>query len=218
MTSRSLLAPARLAGQSILRTQSDERLADLAREGSDPAFEAIVGRYRGPLLGYCSGMLSGGRAEDAVQQTFVKAHAALRGGEAVRALRPWLYRIAHNTALNALRDRALHHAPLDERIDGVERPDQAAERRQELCEVLSAVRALPERQRDAIVLRELEGRDYDDIARQLGVSYGAVRQLLNRARTSLRAGATAISPFGPLLRIGTPFGEAPVSARVAELC
>src|SRR5215210_6762996 len=124
MTSRSLLAPARLAGQSVLRTQTDERLGDLAREGSEAAFEAIVARYRAALTAYCARMLSEPRADDAVQQTFVKAHQALVGGEVVLRLRPWLYRIAHNTTMNALRDRALHHAPLDERIDGVERPDQ----------------------------------------------------------------------------------------------
>ncbi len=218
MISHSLLAPARLAGQSVLRTQSDERLADLACAGSKPAFEAIVSRYRAALLGYCGGMLSAERAEDAVQQTFVKAYAALERGEVVRTLRPWLYRIAHNTALNGLRDRALHHAPLDETIDGVERPDQAAERRHDLGQVVAAVKALPERQRDAILLRELEGRDYEEIAAQLGVTYGAVRQLLNRARTTLRAGASALTPFGLLARLSAPLTEAPVGTRIAELC
>lgn len=218
MISRSLLAPARLAGQSVLRTQSDERLADLAREGSKPAFEAIVARYRGALLGYCGGMLSAERAEDAVQQTLVKAYAALQRGEAVRTLRPWLYRIAHNTAINGLRDRGLHHAELDEAVDGVERPDQAAERRQELGQVVAAVKALPERQRDAILLRELEGRGYEEIAAQLGGTHGAVRQLLNRARCTLRAGMTALTPFGLVARLGAPLTEAPVGVRIAELC
>ena len=90
---------------------------------------------------------------------------------------------------------------LEEEIDGVERPEQAFERREGLRSVVAAVSALPERQRDAIVLRELEGRSYDEIAAELGVTGGAVRQLLNRARTTLRAGATAITPMGLLLRI-----------------
>jgi hypothetical protein len=61
---------------------------------------------------------------------------------------------------------------------------------------MRAVRDLPERQRDAVVLRELEGRSYEEIAAALGVTGGAVRQLLNRARTNLRAAATAVTPLG----------------------
>src|SRR4051795_4190137 len=217
MTPRSLFAPARLAGQPILRSQTDERLVDLVRAGNEPAFEAIVARYRRPLLRYCGGILSGGRAEDAVQQTFVKAYDAMRRDHGELKLRPWLYRIAHNTALNGLRDRSLSDQPLDPQLDGVERPDQAAERRQGVREVLAAVEALPTRQRDAIVLRELEGRSYEEIAGALGVTGGAVRQLLNRARTTLRTAATAITPVGLLLRV--PFAPAAdgVNGRVAEV-
>jgi RNA polymerase sigma factor (sigma-70 family) len=201
MTPRSLLAPARLAGQPVLRTQSDERLVDLVRSGSEAAFEAIVARYRRALLRYCTRILPEERAEDAVQQTFVRAYDSMLNSTRDLALRPWLYRIAHNTALNALRDRGLRHEALDEDLDGVERPDQALERAQGLRAVLAAVQDLPERQRDAIVLRELEGRTYAEIAAELGVTGGAVRQLLNRARHSVRAAATAITPIGLLERI-----------------
>src|SRR4051812_3182532 len=216
MTPRSLLAPARLAGRPVLRSQSDERLVDLVRAGSEPAFEAIVARYRGPLLRYCKRILPETRAEDAVQQAFVSAYAALHRNDAHIDLRPWLYRIAHNSALNALRDRGLKHAELDEQIDGVERPDQTMERRQGLRDVLGAVQALPQRQRDAMVLRELEGRSYDEIAGALGVTGGAVRQLLNRARTTLRAGVTAATPMPLVLRLWSGEGE-PTAARLGEL-
>ena len=211
MTPRSLLAPARLGGQPILRAQTDDRLVDLARSGSRPAFEAIVARYRRPLVAYGSRFLGQERAEDAVQQTFVKAYTALTAGERVDNLRPWLYRITHNTSLNMLRDRARVHEPLSEDIDGVERPDQAAERRQELTQVLSAVKALPARQRDAIVLRAIEGRTYEQIAESLGVSDGAVRQLLSRARCGVRAGVAAVTPVGLLARIAAPFGDVPAT-------
>jgi RNA polymerase sigma factor (sigma-70 family) len=218
MTPRSLLAPARLAGQPVLRTQSDERLVELVRAGSEPAFEAIVARYRRALVRYCARLLPEERAEDAVQQTFVRAYDAMRGSEAELRLRPWLYRIAHNSALNALRDRALRHEPLDDRFDGVEPPDQALERSMRLREVLGAVQDLPERQRDAIVLRELEGRSYDEIAAELGVTGGAVRQLLNRARHTVRAAATAVTPVGLLTRVPWSAPAEPAAARVAELC
>src|SRR3954468_3095494 len=98
MTPRSLLAPARLAGQPILRSQTDERLVDLVRAGHEAAFEAIVARYRKPLLRYCGGILSGERAEDAVQQTFVKAYDAMRGGDNEVNPKPRLYRSGHKNA------------------------------------------------------------------------------------------------------------------------
>ena len=217
MTPRALFHPARLARRPVLSTQSDERLVDLVRAGSEPAFETIVERYRRALMRYVSRLLPPERAEDAVQQAFVNAYEAMQRDAAALNLRPWLYRIAHNTALNALRDRGLRHDELDERLDGVERPDQALERSQGLRELLVAVQALPDRQRDAIVLRELEGRSYAEIALALGVTDGAVRQLLNRARNSLRATAAAITPMPLLTRLTSADSADPVSTRVAEM-
>jgi RNA polymerase sigma factor (sigma-70 family) len=217
MTPRALFHPARLARRPVLSTQSDERLVDLVRAGSDPAFEAIVERYRRALMRYVSRLLPPERAEDVVQQAFVKAYEAMRRDAAELNLKPWLYRIAHNGALNALRDRALGHAELDERIDGVERPDQALERALGLRELVVAVQALPERQRNAILLRELEGRSYEEIAEALGVTDGAVRQLLNRARNSLRAAAAAVVPVPLVTRLAAGESTEPVAARVAEL-
>src|SRR5919198_75246 len=217
MTPRALFHPARLARRPVLSTQSDERLVDLVRAGSDPAFEAIVGRYRRALMRYVSRLLPPERAEDVVQQSFVKAYEAMHRDEAELNLRPWLYRIAHNGAVNALRDRALGHAELDERMDGVERPEQALERTMGLRELVLAVQALPERQRSAILLRELEGRSYGEIASELGVTDGAVRQLLNRARNSLRAAAAALVPMPLVTRLAAGDSADPVAARIAEL-
>ena len=219
MTSRHLFAPARLAGSRLLATQSDERLVDLSRAGSEPAFEAIVARYRAALLRYCSALLGRERAEDAVQQTFVKAYNAMKRDDRPLALKPWLYRIAHNTAHNALRDHGLRHEELDEAGATAERPELELERREQLRSVLASVQDLPARQRDALVLRELEGRSYQEIAAALGVGGGAVRQLLNRARATVRTAATAVTPVGLLARLpaaGSGAGES-VAARVAEL-
>ena len=217
MSPRALFHPARLARRPVLSTQSDERLVDLVRAGSEPAFETIVERYRRALMRYVSRLLPPERAEDVVQQSFVNAYEAMHRGGAELNPKPWLYRIAHNTAINALRDRGLRHDQLDESIDGVERPDQALERTQELRDVLVAVQALPDRQRDAIALRELEGRSYAEIALALGVTDGAVRQLLNRARNSLRATAAAVTPMPLLTRLASADSAEPVSARVAEM-
>src|SRR3954469_16069959 len=217
MTPRNLIEPARLAGEAVLRSQSDDRLVDLVRAGNDRAFEAIVHRYRRALLRYCGRFLSGPRAEDAVQQTFMNAYKAMKGDERRIDLKPWLYRIAHNASLNTLRAAGqVTEEPISEEIDGVERPDQAVERRQSLRDVVATVQALPPRQRDAIVLHELEGRSYEQIAVELEVSGGAVRQLLSRARTTLRAGATAIVPEWAIARVATAGGD-PVATRIAEL-
>jgi RNA polymerase sigma factor (sigma-70 family) len=217
MTPRILIEPARLAGSSVMRCQTDERLVDLVRAGNDRAFEAIVDRYRRPLLRYCARLLPPARAEDAVQQAFLNAFAGLRRGDERIELRPWLYRVAHNASLNALRENGWTH----ERIEAAggrpsgESAHEAAERRASLRTVLAAVQELPERQRDAMILRELEGRSYEQIAAELDASGGAVRQLLNRARHTLRAGATALTPAGILTRF--PWGQsAPVVERMSD--
>ena len=219
MTPRRLIEPARLAGSALLHTQSDERLVDLSRAGNDRAFEAIVTRYRRPLLRYCRRLLPPERAEDAVQQTFLNAYRAIGAGEAELNLRPWLYRIAHNASLSLLRQNGWNHDEIDDQFDGVMQPPQAVEERERVREVVRAVKGLPARQREAVVLRELEGRSYDEIATALGVSGGAVRQLLNRARTSLRAAATAVTPFELAAWVAARApGGAPAAERIAELC
>ena len=217
MTPRALFHPARLARRPVLSTQSDERLVDLVRAGSDPAFEAIVERYRRALMRYVSRLLPPERAEDVVQQSFVKAYEAMHKGSAELNLRPWLYRIAHNGALNALRDRGAGHVELSDTIDGVERPDQAFERKHGLRELVVSVQALPERQRSAILLREMEGRSYEEIATALGVSDGAVRQLLHRARNALRAAAASVIPMPLVERVAAYASSDPMSSRVGEL-
>jgi RNA polymerase sigma factor (sigma-70 family) len=202
----------------MLRTQSDARLVDLVRAGHASAFEAIVQRYRKQLLAYCSRLLPASRAEDAVQQTFLKAYQAMISGDAELNLRPWLYRIAHNASLNLLRQNGWSHEQLDENMDGVQRPDQAFELRERLRTTVNAVKALPERQRNAVLLREIDGLSYEEIASALGVGDGAVRQLLHRARATLRAGMTAVTPVGLVDRLAAALasGGADPSARVAE--
>src|SRR2546421_2375770 len=88
----------------FLQAQPDGRLLALAREGHEPAFEALVRRYRKELLSYCRRLQPrSGSAEDALQQTLLQAWRALAAGAEVRDVRPWLYRIAHNVAVSSLR-------------------------------------------------------------------------------------------------------------------
>jgi RNA polymerase sigma factor (sigma-70 family) len=193
LTPRVIVEPARLAGLSLLRCQTDERLVDLARAGNERAFEAIVERYSSPLLRHCARLLSSGRAEDVVQQAFLNAYAGLHRDDRRIELRPWLYRIAHNAALNALRENGWSHDRLESALVGSDTTHEAVERRASLEIVLTAVQMLPERQRDAMILRELEGRTYAQIAIELDASGGAVRQLLNRARNTLRSYSPALA-------------------------
>jgi RNA polymerase sigma factor (sigma-70 family) len=210
MKPAALRHPAHLAGASLLRLQSDARLAELAVAGHESAFDAIVDRYRTPLMRYCAGIVGPSRAEDAVQQTLINAHEAMTRTDEVRHLKSWLYRIAHNAALNVLR-AVKDDVPLDEAALGARAGDAADhgpvesfERSEQFRETLAALQALPERQRAALVLRELEGRSHEEIAAALGVTKGSARQHLMRGRAAVRSAVTAVTPY-------------PLVARMAEM-
>jgi RNA polymerase sigma factor (sigma-70 family) len=213
VTPWAIISPARLASAGLLMTQSDARLVDLVRAGNDRAFEAIVLRYRRPLLRHCRRLLPAGRAEDAVQEALLRALEAMRGDERELQLGPWLRRIAQNTAIDWLRQTDCSWEELDDRVDGVEETEAAVERRARFHAVVSDMDTLPERQRRALVLRELEGRSYDEIAAALGVSGDGVRQLLNRARNAMRAAAGALVPPALIARMAA----SQAGPRMAEL-
>jgi RNA polymerase sigma factor (sigma-70 family) len=179
----------------LLRAQSDERLVALARAGHERAFEAIVERYRRPLLRACRRVLPEARAEDAVQQTLVAAWHGLSRGDEVRELRPWLYRIAHNTALNQLRVAGYDYDELHGMLTGGPVPEEELERREIARSTLAGLAALPARQRQALLGIAVQGRGQDEVAGALGISEPAVRQLVHRARTHLRAAVTAVTPW-----------------------
>lgn len=182
-----------------LRAQPDRRLVDLVRDGYDAAFEEIVRRYRRPLDRFAAAIV-GAQSEDVTQDAFSKALLALRGSEAEIELRPWLYRIVRNTALNDLRDRAPATEALSDAVPAARSAAAEAETREELADLMERLRALPEPQRAALVMRELEGLSHEEIAAALGVSGGAARQAIYRARTALRDGFGLLIPL-PLLRM-----------------
>jgi RNA polymerase sigma factor (sigma-70 family) len=190
---------ARIFMGPALRAQPDRRLVDLVRDGYDAAFEEIVRRYRRPLDRFAAGFV-GGRSEDVTQDAFSKALLALRGSEAEIELRPWLYRIVRNTALNELRDRAPAAAELSEALPGARSAAAEVETREELRDLMERLQALPETQRAALVMRELEGLSHEEIAAALGVSGGAARQAIFRARATLREGFGLLLPL-PLLKV-----------------
>jgi len=177
--------------QASLMHQSDERLVTLARSGSERAWAEITRRYRRQLRSYCGRFVGPSRAEDAVQQTFLQAFLALRdGAQRDIALRAWLYRIAHNCSIDLLRKVSPEHEQLDLEYDGVAQPPTLFEQREEVRRIVARMRDLPAAQRQALALRELEGRSYEEISAQLGHSGSGVRQLIFRARTALRNHST----------------------------
>ncbi len=204
--SRLFLGPA-------LRAQPDGRLVTLVREGYEAAFEEIVRRYGRPLTRYAASIV-GSRSEDVTQDAFSKALTALRRNDNEIDLRPWLYRIVRNTALNDLRDRPPTTEILEEAIAAGRGTAAEAEEREQLRELVDRLRALPERQRAAIVMRELEGLSHREIAAALGLSGGAVRQVIFRAREAVRGGAGMLVPL-PLMRLLLEYGpEATAGAGV----
>jgi len=173
---------------------TDEELVARFRAGDDAAFTAIHDRYRGPLVAFARRMVqgTGHDAEDVVQDAFLRAHGALRASDRPMALRAWLHTIVRNRALDGLRTLAARPAPLEEapplRARGAD-PAARVEAREELRRIVAEIGRLPERQRVALVHRELGGEGHAELAARLGTTVQGTKSLIIRARTSLRADA-----------------------------
>jgi RNA polymerase sigma factor (sigma-70 family) len=196
----------------LLRSQTDERLAALAAHGSEQAFVTLVERHRRLLFATALRLVPAGDADDLVQQGLLRAWSALRDGTSVQHPRAWLVQIVRNTAVRHLA-RHVEAEDLD-RVDpaGAEDAYAAFHTRVTLRETLANVARLPEAQRVALVRSVLDGVSQQEIAVQLGTSEGGVRQLLYRARHTLRAAATAVTPWPLLLRLADLPGGAGTAA------
>ncbi len=166
---------------------SDERLALRAAQADEHAFAAIFERYGQSLYRFCASIVGDPEdAHDALQNTMVKVLQALPGEKRRIQLRPWLYRIAHNESVELLRRRR-DTRPLDPetaaRGGGLA---DTAEKRQRLRTLLRDLDELPERQRGALVMRELAGLEFAQIAAAFETSAAVVRQAVYEARQSLQ--------------------------------
>lgn len=196
MQATAALAPQRgvLSAGPLLRLRSDEQLVRLFRAGNEDAFRVIHDRYRTRLFAYARQMLGGSRqdAEDALQDVFVRAYGALRASDRDVSLRAWLYRVAHNRCIDELRRPA---PPPPEAFELIRPPanDPMAEteQRESLRRLVADVQRLPEQQRSALLMRELSGMAYDDLAVALDVTVPAIKSLLVRARIGLAQAAEA---------------------------
>ena len=156
--------------------------------GYDDAFGTIHDRYRQRLLAYTRQMLGPSRsdAEDVLQDVFLRAYGALRNDDRPVTLRAWLYRVAHNRCIDHLR-RPLPPAAEIYELSRTPTHDPQTEtvRREDLRRLVQDVQRLPEQQRSALLMRELDGLTYAELADALDTSVPAIKSLLVRARVGL---------------------------------
>jgi RNA polymerase sigma factor (sigma-70 family) len=178
----------------LLRLQSDEKLVALTRRGQHAAFETLFSRYQSRLLSFCRHMLASKEdAEDVLQEVFTAAFNAILADEREINVRPWLYRIARNRSLNHLRRASavgvdsmdIHFAE-----GGIDTGEKVM-RRESFRQLIADVQQLPETQRTALLLREIDALSYDQIAHAMETTVPSVKSLLVRARISLAEAAEA---------------------------
>lgn len=172
----------------LLRLQSDERLVVLTRRGNQSAFETLVARYQSRLLAFCRHMLNSREdAEDVLQEVFAAAFNAMVADERPINVRPWLYRIARNRSLNHLRRQtAIGVDSMDVHLaDHGQTTADKVHKREEFRQLVGDVQELPETQRTALLLREIDALSYEQIADVMETTIPSVKSLLVRARVSL---------------------------------
>jgi RNA polymerase sigma factor (sigma-70 family) len=187
-------APGLRSPSALLRLQSDERLIAMIRRGQHAAFETLVSRYQSRLLAFCRHMLGSREdAEDVLQEVFAAAFNAILADEREINVRPWLYRIARNRSLNHLRRASaigvdsmdVHYAE-----NGLSTAEKVM-RRESFRQLIGDVQQLPETQRTALLLREIDALSYEQISDAMETTVPAVKSLLVRARISLAEAAEA---------------------------
>jgi RNA polymerase sigma factor (sigma-70 family) len=175
-------------GSLSLSRMSDELLARHAARGSERAFVALYQRYHQQLYRYCRSIVRhDADAQDALQSTFTAALSALRRDGRNAPLRPWLYRIAHNEAITLLRRRRRESG---KELSGsgprtASSAEDQAEDRERWSTLVADLATLPERQRGALVMRELSGLSHEEIAIALGTGVGGAKQAIFEARQAL---------------------------------
>ena len=167
-----------------LRILRDEKLATMVAEGNDDAFATLYQRHHQAVYRYCRSLVrSEADARDALQSSMLAALSALRVRDIEGAFKPWLFRIAHNESVSIIRGR-VREAPSEAPPVAPSTDDR--ETREQLRALVADLAALPERQRGAIVMRELSGLSYAEIAAALGTSEAGGKQLVYEARGALQ--------------------------------
>lgn len=187
-----LLPRAGAAGQNLMSVNecSDAELVVRSREGDAPAYGELVRRHERALNRHLFN-LTGSREEarELAQEVFLKGWEALGESEVGEHVKAWLYRIASNLAFDLLRRRnVVRFEPIGDDYDAVspdDGPDKRLQAKQAMASLQAALERLPAELRDVILLREVEGLSYDEIAAALDVNEGTVKSRLARARAAL---------------------------------
>ena len=177
----------------------DQALVERAQAGDKRAFEQLVGKYQRKLGRLLSRFIRDqAEVEDVTQEAFIKAYRALPSFRGESAFYTWLYRIGINTAKNHLVARG-RRAPTSTEFDAdeaesfddaellhdINTPERLLQSKQIGQTVNAAMEALPEELRNAIVLREIEGLSYEEIAVEMNCPIGTVRSRIFRAREAV---------------------------------
>ncbi|HET9104645.1 MAG TPA: sigma-70 family RNA polymerase sigma factor [Solirubrobacteraceae bacterium] len=170
-------------------------LIEAARDGDHRAFEELYARYRERITAFIrSRVRDQGRAEDIAQEVFISALRRLRASSQEIAFRPWIYEIAKNACIDEYRrSRRGREVPLDDGgedggvglLSTAPGPPAAIEAKERLSDLRGAFGVLSENHHQLIVMREFEGRSYDEIAERTGMSRQMVESALFRARRKL---------------------------------
>lgn len=176
---------------------TDSQMIREIKEGNTELYSELMRRYQRKILAFVYHMLKSAHlellAEDLCSETFYKAFRSLHSFRELDAsFSTWLYTIARNTVLSELRKQRSGNVPLDESgyvplAPSEVAPEQAVLRSEKVGKVREAINNLPEKQRSALILREYDQLDYQEIASILGQSVSAVKSLLFRARSSVKS-------------------------------
>ena len=190
-----------------LKALDDSALVARCLEGDRRGFSELVERYQTRLLNFVYRTTGDReRAEDLVQETFIRVYRHLHRFDQSKKFSTWIYTIASNLAKNELRNRSRNPLVLFQAIrktweadqrpleweDNTYRPDDLFRKRHLRQLVESAVEELPEHHRVVFILREMEGKTYEEIAEITGCNLGTVKSRLNRARNNF---AQIIAPL-----------------------
>lgn len=175
---------------------TDSQLIREIKDGNVQYYEELMRRYERKILSFIFHMLKSSRmesmAEDLCSETFYKAYRSLHSFREVEAsFSTWLYTIARNTVLSELRKQRSVNIPLEDHgamplASEEATPEQTILRNEKVTMVREAINSLPEKQRSALILREYDQLDYQEIANILGQTVSSVKSLLFRARASVK--------------------------------
>ena len=202
MAEIAMKRPAMKPGSAVreqLRSLDDAAVVTAFLNGEERGFEELVERYQGRLLNFVYRTIGDReKAEDLVQEVFIRVYRHLHRFDRSKKFSTWIYTIASNLAKNELRNRSRNPLVLFQTIrkswqdddrplqfeDTTARPDDLYRKRHLRSLVENTVAQLPAHHREVFVLRELEGKSYEEIAEITSCNLGTVKSRLNRARNA----------------------------------